>query len=379
VKPNYRSYESISQAILGFTDYARANELNVGIREAQEALTIASTGIILDKEIFRYALKSLFCSSEENTRVFDQLFYDYWGLSKNSFSSKTIMKNQSNLPKQTQRSIVLLGKGENKSGNEEEGKNVSGANATEKLRKTDFSKLSEMDSEYLEKLAMNLWKQMSRRLKKKLKSSPIKDMLDLRKTIRNNISSGGAMLELQFKNKKPTKNRLIILLDVSGSMDKYSFFLLQFILALRSHFRNIEAFIFSTKLIRITDFLKIRNLRHVLSLLSSHTDNWSSGTKIGDCLKTFNGTFSKRTLQGRSMTIVLSDGLDTGEPELLAKELHKIKRRTRKLIWLNPLKGTTGYQPLARGMSAALPEIDVFRSAHNLDSILELENYLTDV
>jgi uncharacterized protein len=379
VKPNYQSYETITQSILGFAAYARANELNVGIREAQEALAIASTGLMGDKEVFRYALKSVFCSSEENVILFDQLFTDYWGLPKASFTHKITMKNQTNLQKQTQRSLVLMGKGDNKDGKEEEGKNMSGANATEQLRKTDFSKLSEMDSEYLEKLAMQLWKQMSRRLKKRLKNSVTKGRIDIRQTIRNNIGSGGAMLELKFKNKKPAKNRLVILLDVSGSMDKYSFFLLRFILALRSHFQKIEAFLFSTKLIRITEFLKIKNLEHVLTLLSSNTDNWSSGTKIGDCLKAFNDDFCKRALQGRSMTIVLSDGLDTGEPELLAQELKKIKRRTRKLIWLNPLKGMTGYQPLARGMNAALPEIDVFRSAHSLDSILELENFLADV
>lgn len=379
MKPNYQSHENITQAILGFAAYARANELNVGIREAQEALAIASRGLISDKEVFRYAVKSLFCSSEENTVLFDQLFNDYWGLPKASVTSRMTMKNESNLQKQTQRSLVLLGKGDDTGAQEEEGKNVSGANAAEQLRKTDFSRLSTMDSEYLERLAMDLWKQMSRRLKKKLKSSTSKGRLDLRQTIRNSISSGGSMLELEFRNKKPTKNRLIILLDVSGSMDKYSFFLLRFVLALRSHFQNIEAFIFSTKLIRITDFLKVKSLNNVLSLLSTNTDNWSSGTKIGDCLKAFNETYGKRTLQGRSMTIILSDGLDTGEPELLANELHKIRRRTRKLIWLNPLKGMAGYQPLARGMSAALPEIDVFRSAHSLDSILELENYLTNV
>ena len=379
VKPNYQSHESITQAILGFAAYARANELNIGIRESQEALAIASKGLINDKGIFRYALKALFCNSEENTHLFDQLFNEYWGLPKAAVTNRMTMRNKSTLQKQKLRSLVLSGKGTNTEDVDEDGENVFGANATEQLRKTDFSKLSEIDAEYLEKLAMNLWKQMGRRLKRKLKSSSTKGRLDIRQTIRNNISSGGALLELKFKNKRPTKNRLIILLDVSGSMDKYSFFLLRFILALRSHFQNIEAFIFSTKLIRITEFLKIKNLEHVLALLSTHTDNWSSGTKIGECLKIFNETYSKRTMQGRSITIILSDGLETGEPDLLTTELHKIKRRTRKLIWLNPLKGIKDYQPLARGMNAALPEIDVFRSAHNLNSILELENYLTDV
>lgn len=187
------------------------------------------------------------------------------------------------------------------------------------------------------------------------------------------------MLELKLKDKKPNKNRLVILLDVSGSMDKYSFYLLRFILALRTHFQNIEGFIFSTKLIRITEYLRVKNLEHVLSQLSAGADNWSSGTKIGTCLQSFNELHAKRTLNRRSMTIILSDGLDTGAPELLSKELGKIKRRTRKLIWLNPLKGMQGYEPLARGMKAALPQIDVFRSAHSLESILELEKYLADV
>ncbi|MDH5251518.1 MAG: hypothetical protein OEW40_21165, partial [Cyclobacteriaceae bacterium] len=168
---NYQSYESVTQSILGFAAYARSNELNVGVREAQEALAIASTGLIADKEVFRYALKSVFCSSEENTRVFDQLFESYWGQPKAFVKSRITMKNQSIMQKQMQRSLVLMGKGDSREAKEEEAKNVSGANAAEQLRKTDFSKLSQIDSEYLEKLAVNLWKQMSRRLKKKLKRS----------------------------------------------------------------------------------------------------------------------------------------------------------------------------------------------------------------
>ncbi len=378
-KPNYLSHDNVTQSILGFAAFARANELNVGIREAQEAMVVASLGLIADKECFRYALKSVFCSCEENAHVFDKLFSDYWGMPKASIRTNVPLKQQPRLKKPKQRSLVMMGKGNENDAKEEEGKNTAGANAIEQLRKTDFSRLSDLDSSYLEKLAMRLWRQMSRRLKKKLMNSTKRGQIDIRQTIRNNISNGGTMLELKLRQKKPNKNRLVILLDVSGSMDKYSFFLLRFVLALRSHFQRIEAFIFSTKLIRITGFLKTKDLGRVLDLLSSNTDNWSSGTKIGECLQGFNETFAKRALHGRSMTIVLSDGLDTGEPELLANELNKIKRRTRKLIWLNPLKGMDGYQPLARGMKAALPEIDVFRSAHSLDSILELEKYLADV
>jgi uncharacterized protein with von Willebrand factor type A (vWA) domain len=190
---NYQSYSTITESIVGFAEYARANELNVGIRETQEALLIASAGLLPDKVVFRYALKSVFCSSEENTVLFDQLFTDFWGMPKASFTHRMNLQNQTNLQKQSQRSLVLMGKGNDKDGKEEDGKNMSGANSIETIRKTDFSKLSEIDSEYLEKLALDLWKQMSKRLKK----STTKGNIDIRQTIRTSIGKGGAMYELQ--------------------------------------------------------------------------------------------------------------------------------------------------------------------------------------
>src|SRR5260221_3890528 len=251
-KPNYLSHDNVTQSILGFAAYARANELNVGIREAQEAMVVASLGLIADKECFRYALKSVFCSCEENAHVFDKLFSDYWGMPKASIRTNVPLKQQPRLKKPKQRSLVMMVKGNESDAKEEEGKNTAGANAIEQLRKTDFSRLSDLDSSYLEKLAMRLWRQMSRRLKKKLMNSTKRGQIDIRQTIRNNISNGGTMLELKLRQKKPNKNRLVILLDVSGSMDKSSFFLLRFVLALRSHFQALEDFICSAKCLRIT-------------------------------------------------------------------------------------------------------------------------------
>lgn len=172
---------------------------------------------------------------------------------------------------------------------------------------------------------------------------------------------------------------MILLLDVSGSMDKYSFFLLKFIWSLKSNLKNIEAFVFSTSLVRITDFLHESQLDESLWQMSHHAHNWSSGTRIGESLKTFNDDYAKRILNGKSVTIILSDGLDSGEPELLSTEVRKIRMRTSKLIWLNPLKGMRGYQPLAKGMKAAHTEVDEFASAHNLESLLELEDLLSHV
>jgi uncharacterized protein with von Willebrand factor type A (vWA) domain len=212
-----------------------------------------------------------------------------------------------------------------------------------------------------------------------MKESHRQGPINLRRTIRRSISYGGEPMELYRRSQKKKKHRLIVLLDVSGSMDKYSFYLLRFVLALREHFRQAEAFVFSTSLIRISKALQHNYLDAVLSAISQNADNWSGGTKIGDCLRQFNEQYGKRMLNGLPFVIILSDGLDTGTPDLLGRELKKIKRRSKKTIWLNPLKGMKGYEPIARGMKEALPTIDDFQTAHNLESLLALENILNDV
>lgn len=376
--PHYSNYPKLSEAIIDFGNLARGHGLNVGVQETLETITAAEKGIIDHPEVFRYALKAIYCCSEEDTLTFDKIFDWFWGEERLQVQGKTTLKNQSNLKKKVQGSLVMLGKGKQEVG-KEEAKRVSGANAVHRLRKTDFSKIEEIDSQFLEEIALKLWKQMSLRLKRKMKRSKRKGDIDLRQTIRAGIEQGGELLKLKYKFKKKRKQKLIVLLDVSGSMDKYSFFLLRFLCALGVHFEKIEAFIFSTKLIRITEYLDSKNLAATLAVLSVKADNWSSGTKIGDCLKTFNEVYAKRILNGHSTVIILSDGLDTGAPEVLAEAAQKIKRRTRQFIWLNPLKGMKGYQPVQKGMQAALPEVDLFRTAHHLDSILELENLLFEV
>ena len=316
--PHYTQYDGLVSSILGFAEYARSHGLNVGMNESMEAIHAAEKGLIEDKESFRYALKAIFCCSLDDVEVFDIIYKNFWGNKRVAIKSRMSHHVTSNVQRETTRSLVMLGTGEDESEEDDDNRNVSGANRLERLRKTDFSKVEEIDSQMLEALASRLWKQMSMRLKKKMKRSK-KGEIDIRGTIRSNMSKGGNLLNLKFKDKKPMRNRLILILDVSGSMDKYSFFLLRFIYELNSYFKDIEVFLFSTKLVRITDIIKERNWSTSLALLSYQADHWSSGTKIGKCIQEFNEEYGKKVLNGRSVTIVLSDGLDTGEPELLAR------------------------------------------------------------
>ncbi len=279
--------------------------------------------------------------------------------------------------KKTNATLVMLGRGD-KQEEETDAKNVSGANEKERLKKTDLAFVKETDAEQLETIARKLFREMAVRMRRRMKSSTKKGRINLRRTIRHSISYGGEPIELFRKSQKPKKQRLIVLLDVSGSMDKYSFYLLRFICALKEHFRQLEAFLFSTQLLRVTRALQLNRIDQILQTVSNQAEHWSGGTRIGTCLHQFNERYSKLLLNGSPIVLILSDGLDTGTPEELQKEMKYIKGKARKLIWLNPLKGMKGYAPIAKGMSAALPSIDEFRSAHNLESLLELENILQD-
>jgi uncharacterized protein with von Willebrand factor type A (vWA) domain len=146
--------------------------------------------------------------------------------------------------------------------------------------------------------------------------------------------------------------------------------------ALQKHFKHVDTFLFSTDLVEITNTFHARCLQDALEALSQLATGWSGGTRIGATLENFNRLHSRKLGSGDALLIIMSDGLDTGEPQLLAEELAAIKRRIRKLIWLNPLLGLADYRPITRGMSAALPHVDVFAPAHNLESLLALEQHL---
>jgi len=168
--------------------------------------------------------------------------------------------------------------------------------------------------------------------------------------------------------------RLVLLCDVSGSMDLYSRFLLQFLFALQHVFSRVETFTFSVRLTHVSDVLRARSYRDVLRRLQEVRD-WSGGTKIGESLAEFNRYWA-HLVDRRTIVIVLSDGWDTGDPEVLATELLRIKRRAGRVIWLNPLLGNPSYEPLTRGMAAALPLVDHFAAAHNLAALRDLADRL---
>jgi uncharacterized protein with von Willebrand factor type A (vWA) domain len=217
---------------------------------------------------------------------------------------------------------------------------------------------------------------MSLRRSRRVTISTLADRVDLRRSIRRSIMHGGEPIALAYKGRKLRKNRLVIFLDISGSMNLYSLFLVRFAYALQARFQRVRTFLFSTNVVEISDLLHTRNLSEALRRLSQRAAGWSGGTRIGESLLQFNQLYGRKLLSRDTVFLILSDGWDTGEPELLVAQLRTARHCVQKILWLNPLLGLRDYQPVTRGMAAALPYVDVFAPAHNLESLLALERYL---
>jgi uncharacterized protein with von Willebrand factor type A (vWA) domain len=194
--------------------------------------------------------------------------------------------------------------------------------------------------------------------------------------IHRSVQTGGTPIRLAFRRRRHKPVRLIALLDVSGSMSPYSTFFVRFLKSILDSFREADAFVFHTRLVHIAPALGERDTERAIERLSLLAQGWAGGTRIGESVATFNRSYAASVLSRRAIVVVVSDGYDTGPPEQLAREMAALRRRARRIVWLNPMLGWRGYEPVARGMAAALPHVDLFAPAHNLESLGALEPYL---
>jgi uncharacterized protein with von Willebrand factor type A (vWA) domain len=252
---------------------------------------------------------------------------------------------------------------------------LAAPSANESKARKDFTAFTGEELADVERVAAHIVRRLNARPSRRWKAAPRGARLDLRRTVRWSMKTGGDPLELARRERKRRRTKLVALCDVSGSMDLYSRFLLQFLYALQHAFARVETFAFSTQLARITDALARDSYRAALDTLARDVPGWSGGTKIGESVAAFLAGWP-RLIDRRTVVIILSDGWDTGEPEILGEALRVIRRRAGRVVWLNPLLGSPTYEPLTRGMQAALPHVDVFAPAHNLASLEALARHL---
>jgi uncharacterized protein with von Willebrand factor type A (vWA) domain len=379
--------------LAGFARTLRDNGFQVGLAETRDALAVLTSPAGLQPTSLKPAFRALFCATHSDWERFDAIFDAFWqGRDMRARQVLTGAPSAGHVPAKKlaeahvpQEALGLPDRVERRSDGdgdmEAEGRGRrEGASRAEKLATTDLRHVVDPDDiAATHALAARLARVMRARLVRREQIRKRGRRLDLRRTIHRNVSHGGTPVELAWRRRKIKPLRLVVLLDASGSMSLYTAFFVRFLHGVVDAFREAEAFVFHTRLAHVSPSLRDRDVTRAVEKLSLMAQGIGGGTKIGESLATFNRWHARRVINSRTALMIVSDGYDTGEPEQLGEEMRRLRRRCRKIIWLNPLIGWRDYSPQARGMQAALPHVDLFAPAHNLQSLAALEPYLARI
>ena len=381
------SPRDLMRAMLAFGGVLRASGLPVTTPELMDAVRALELVDLMDRDEVYRALRTVLVSRMEEQPAFDRCFEAFWRFQAEegqgleglvSMVQPTLPENEhgGNPPEagQDKQAQIALDDWEEGEEADDEPLEVPGLSNREVFMERDFSTFPAEQLDEVARLTVLIAKRLARRMSRRRKPTRRGGIVDLRRSMRANLMKG-EIIELRRRSRRRRKVRLVLLCDVSGSMDLYSRFLLQFLYALQNLFGRVETFTFATRLTRVSDLLRGPSYKRALRRLTEVRD-WSGGTRIGEAIRDFNQEWG-RLVDRRTIVLILSDGWDTGEPDVLAQEMLTLKRRAGRVLWLNPLLGNPSYEPLTRGMAAALPLVDHFAAAHNLSSLRELATHLT--
>ena len=382
---------AMRKRLAGFVATLREAGFAAGQMEAQDAARLMSSPMAERPERLRAAMRALFASRRAELTRFDELFDAFWRgrdvrravrIDAEALAARSPRRFQdgpgAHGPPQGSNQIGGALGSEGASG--ESGGRRGGASAREAMSRKDIAAFAgEEDRARAAEIAERFARAMRTRLTRRERARRRGRRLDLRATIRLSVAHGGEPLDLKFRRRKIKPLRLVALLDASGSMEPYVSFFTRFLHALAQAFRESEAFLFHTRLAHVSSALKERDPARALDRLALMAAGVGGGTKIGECLAAFNRAHARRVIHSRTCVMILSDGYDTGPPELLSSAMRELRRRCRRIVWLNPLTGREGFEPSARGMQAALPHLDLFAPAHSLESLAALEPYLARI
>lgn len=250
------------------------------------------------------------------------------------------------------------------------------ASELEVFRAKSFAEMDDEERRLAARLIRELALRMPSRSTRRLRTAPHGSRVDVARTLRRSLRTEGEPFHRAWRAQRRRTRPLVVLVDVSGSMAPYSRALLQFAHAAMSAGRRVEAFCFGTRLTRVTRTLRTRDPDEALRDIGGRVDDWEGGTRIGRSLRDLLDEWSQRRALRGAVVVVCSDGLERGDPALLGRQMARLRRLAHEVVWVNPLKGSPLYEPLARGMAAALPSVDVFLPGHNLHSLEELSEVL---
>ena len=383
---------SKTSRLLDFNHHMFAHGFNTSFDQATQSLEGLQHIDLSKIQEWKNALKSIYCYNFETFEKFDELFDSFWtneGRKKTNVQRQNNNKNNKTI---NTRSILappeqgtLDNDSTNKSMTNNENDMEVSSNAVSKItasfienkKKTDLKELIDSDLQKrihsaVLKIAKSIKHKRSRRLLADRKGAK----LDLRKIVSKSLAYEGYPIKLYKKSKPKKPMRIVSILDISGSMKVYSQIFLTFVKGLVGLDQSSDVYLFHTRLMRVTEYLKENDTLNAVNRISLLTEGFSGGTKIGKSLKEFNNIYSKKNVNGRTVVIIISDGYDTGNPKIVSQELEKLKKRNCKIIWLNPLLGWENYEPVASSMKEASPYLDLFAPCSTIEDLENLEKEL---
>ncbi len=366
--------DAVVRHVVTFGRVLREVGLEVGPGRVADALRGVSVVDLTRQEDVYFALRQTLVSRHDELELFDRAF-NAWFLRAPVLPP--VRTTPSSVAQQTAGESLSDGAGGEQ---DETGDPLElGASGHELLRDKDFAQMTPDEYRRVKRLIAAIAGHRPLRSSRRRRADPRGDRLDMRRLIRHSLRTGGDPVDRPYRARKHVPRKLVVLCDVSGSMDAYARALVLFLHAAVGSGPGVEAFAFGTRLSRLTSELGTRDPEAALEKCTEAVTDWGSGTRIGASLKEFNDIYGKRALSRGAVVVIVSDGWERQDPELVGREMARLARAAYAVVWVNPLKGNPEYQPLAGGMRAALPYVDRFLSGHNLRSLEELAAVLAGI
>ncbi len=379
--------------ILHFARTLRAAGLPVGPGKVLQAIRAVEVAGVRRREDFYWALHAVLVNRRDQREIFDQTFHVFWRNPKILEKMMGLLlpdvrpnatagpEEELELSRRVAEALKPTAAGHEPGGESEQEKFEVDATMTwsgrEVLQKMDFEKMSAEELSAAKTTISRLRFSLQRIPTRRFVPHPGGGRADLRRTLRAALRSGSDTIPLRWRRRRRRHPPLVVLCDISGSMDRYSRMALHFMHAVTNDRDRVHTFLFGTRLSNITRFLRQKDVDVALQLVSKNVVDWSGGTRIGACLHDFNKTWARRVLGQGAILLFISDGLDRDNAEGLAGEMERLHKSCRRLIWLNPLLRYEGYEPRSLGAQAIMPHVDEFRPVYNLDSLAELAEVLS--
>ena len=368
--------DAIVGHVVTFGRVLREVGLEVGPGRVADALRGLSAVDLTRQEDVYFTLRQTLVSRHDELELFDRAFLA-WFLRAPVLPPARMQPHEQRAVRAVDVPVERPSEGEDE---DADGEPLElGASALELLREKDFSEMTPEEFRRLRRLIQTIARTRPRRSSRRRAPDPRGDTLDMRRLLRRSLRTGGDVVDRTYRARKKVPRKLVVLCDVSGSMDSYSRALLLFLHAAVGSGGGVEAFAFGTRLSRLTPDLATRDPEAAIERCTAAVVDWGTGTRIGASLKQFNDVYGRRALSRGAVVVVVSDGWERDDPDLVGREMAKLARASYAVVWVNPLKGNPEYQPLAGGMRAALPSVDRFVAGHNLRSLEELAAVLAGI